>query len=61
MFRLSQEEKSEVVTKCDHLRTLKYSPALPYAFTEHGAIMLASVLNTARAIEVGVYRGADVH
>jgi len=28
---------------------------LPYAFTEHGAIMAASVLNTSRAIEVGVY------
>jgi hypothetical protein len=28
---------------------------LPYAFTEHGAIMAASVLNTPRAIEVSVY------
>ncbi len=27
----------------------------PYAFTEHGAIMAASVLNTRRAIEVSVY------
>ena len=27
----------------------------PYAFTEHGAIMAASVLNTPRAIEVSVY------
>jgi hypothetical protein len=26
----------------------------PYAFTEHGAIMAASVLNTPRAIEVSV-------
>lgn len=29
--------------------------SLPYAFTEHGAIMAASVLNTAKAIEVSVY------
>ena len=28
---------------------------LPYAFTEHGAIMAANVLNTQRAIEVSVY------
>lgn len=28
---------------------------LPYAFTEHGALMAASVLNTSRAIEVSVY------
>jgi len=28
---------------------------LPYAFTEHGAIMVASVLNTKRAIDVSVY------
>ena len=28
---------------------------LPLAFTEHGAIMAASVLNTARAIEMSVY------
>ncbi|MGH9575606.1 MAG: ORF6N domain-containing protein [Candidatus Acidiferrales bacterium] len=27
----------------------------PYAFTEHGAIMAASVLNTPRAVEVSVY------
>ena len=28
---------------------------LPFAFTEHGAIMAASVLNTPRAIEVSVF------
>ena len=28
---------------------------LPYVFTEHGAIMAASVLNTARAIEISVH------
>jgi len=29
--------------------------SLPYAFTEHGAIMLASVLNSERAIEASVF------
>lgn len=43
MFRLSKVEKGELVTNRDHLRGLKYSPALPRAFTEHGAIMVASV------------------
>ena len=27
----------------------------PYAFTEHGALMAASVLNTPRAVEVSVF------
>ena len=54
MFRLSKNEKEEVVTNCDHLHKLKFSPVLPYAFTEHGAIMLANVLNSRRAIEVSV-------
>lgn len=29
--------------------------SLPYAFTEHGAIMAATVLNSARAVEMSVY------
>jgi hypothetical protein len=55
LIRLTREEKQEVVTICDHLRNLKFSPALPNAFTEHGAIMAASVLSTERAVEVSVY------
>ena len=39
MFQLTEAEKAEVVANCDHLRKLKFSPVLPYAFTEHGAIM----------------------
>ncbi len=55
MFRLTSEEKAEVVANCDHLSTLKYSRALPHAFTEHGAIMAATVLNTRRAIEASIF------
>jgi hypothetical protein len=44
MFRLTRTEKAQVITNCDHLQLLKFSPSLPPAFTEHGAIMLASVL-----------------
>jgi len=39
MFQLSKPEKDEVVANCDHLRKLRFSSALPQAFTEHGAIM----------------------
>lgn len=42
MFQLTQEEKDEVITFCDNLKTLKYSPHLPYVFTEHEAVMLAA-------------------
>lgn len=55
MFRLTQREKDEVVANCDHLRHLKFSTMLPRAFTEHGAVMLASVLNSPRAVEVSIY------
>ena len=55
MFTLTAQEKAEVVTNCDHLARLRFSRTLPFAFTEHGAIMAASVLNTPRAIETSVY------
>ena len=48
------KEKQEVVAICDHLEKLKFSPNLPYVFTEHGAVMLASVLNSDRAIIVNI-------
>ncbi len=44
-----------MVANCDHLSKLKYSSSLPYGFTEHGAIMAASVLNSLRAVEVSVF------
>jgi hypothetical protein len=54
MFQLTDEEKEKVVANCDHLKKLKFSPSLPYAFTEHGAVMLASILNSAVAVEVSI-------
>ena len=54
MFQLSIEEKQEVVTNCDHLRKLKYSPVSPYAFTEHGALMSANILNSLGAIQMSI-------
>ena len=55
MFELTAKEKAEVVANCNHLAKLKFSPVAPLAFTEHGALMAASVLNTPRAIEVSVF------
>jgi hypothetical protein len=54
MFRLTAREKTEVVANCNHLAQLRFSSSLPYAFTEHGALMLARVLNSHVAIEASV-------
>ncbi|MBI4971903.1 MAG: ORF6N domain-containing protein [Candidatus Omnitrophica bacterium] len=71
VFRLTEEEKAEVIANCDHL---KYSGEigalrsqfaiskkgrggsryLPYAFTEHGALMAANVLNSPVAVKASV-------
>ena len=66
MFQLTAEEadamRSQTVTANLRSQTATSSSAshggrryLPYAFTEHGAIMAARVLNTPRAIETSVY------
>lgn len=53
-FSSSQEWK-ELITICDMLpEKIKFSPALPFAFTEQGVAMLASVLNSPKAIEVNI-------
>lgn len=36
----------EVVTNCDHLQGIKFSKALPKAFTEKGLYMLATILKS---------------
>lgn len=54
IFQLTKEEKEYVVANCDHLKNLKFSPFLPYVFTEHGTMMLANVLNSDRAIAVSI-------
>ncbi len=61
MFPLTRREKSEVVTNCDHLRKLKYSARLPFAFTEHGAIMIASVLKQLHCRSSKYCRGPRFH
>ncbi len=53
-FQLLEDEKNELVTKCDRYKTLKHSTVLPYVFTEQGVSMLSAVLKSDRAIEVSI-------
>ena len=55
LFQLNQAEKAEVITNCDHLRGLRFAKSLPFAFTEHGALMAANVLNSPEAVKMSVY------
>jgi hypothetical protein len=54
MFQLEDFEKNELVTNCDRFKTLKHSSINPYAFTEQGVYMLATVLKSDVAIEVNI-------
>lgn len=53
-FRLNKQEKIELVTICHRFKTMKHSTSLPYVFTEHGVAMLASVLNSERAVKISI-------
>lgn len=55
MFQLTAEEagfRSQLATSKKPRGGRRYRP---YAFTEHGTLMVASVLNTPRTVEVSVY------
>jgi hypothetical protein len=44
-----------VITNCDRLQKFKFSKALPFAFTEHGAIQAGNALTNAQAVEMGIF------
>ena len=54
LFQLSKNENSELVTNCDRFKTLKHSSVPMTAFTEHGILMLSSVLKSEIAAEVNI-------
>lgn len=54
MFQLNENEKNELVAKCDRLNNIKHSTVNPMVFTEQGIYMLASVLKSKKAIEVNI-------
>lgn len=57
MFQLTQKEWDALRSQFATLKTGRgqHRKYLPYAFTEHGAIMAATVLNSPRAVEVSIY------
>jgi len=54
MFRLTKQEKNELVTNCDRFESLKHSTVNPHVFTEQGVAMLSSVLRSERAVQVNI-------
>ncbi len=65
MFRLTEREQEEVVAICGQLKTLRSQIVtskkgrggrryLPFAFTEHGALMVANILNSPTAVKASI-------
>ena len=50
-IELTKVEKTELVKNFDHLNKLKFSSALPKAFTEKGLYMLATILKSPQATQ----------
>ena len=55
MFQLTKTEWYELITNCDKLpASVKYSPSLPYAFSEQGVAVLSSVLKSKKAVQINI-------
>lgn len=54
MFELTKEEYSEIKSHFGITKRGSHSKYLPFAFTEHGVLMLSTVLNSERAIKVNI-------
>lgn len=57
MFQLTAEESSALRSQFATLKPGRgqHRKYLPFVFTEHGAIMVATILNSPRAVEMSVY------
>jgi hypothetical protein len=58
LFRLTADEARAELNSRSQFATLKQGyniKYLPYAFTEHGAVMAANVLNSPRAVQMSVF------
>ena len=53
-FRLSDQEKDELVTNCYRFNSLKHSSTNPFAFTEQGVAMLSAVLKSDTAVSTSI-------
>lgn len=54
MFRLTKEEWDEIMSSQIVMTSKRPKSALPYAFTEHGVTMLASVLKSPKARKMNI-------
>jgi len=54
-FRLTQDEFSSLRSQIVTLKRGQHRKYLPHAFTEHGAIMAANVLNSKQAVQMSVF------
>ena len=54
MIELTEEENQELKEFTEKKNRGRHSKYPPFAFTEHGVLMLASVLNSERAIKINV-------
>jgi len=55
MFQLTPQEWDSLRSQFATLKRGEHRKYLPYAFTEHGALMLANVLNSERATQTSVH------
>jgi hypothetical protein len=55
MFQVNRREQIALAENDVRLKRIQFSRTLPYAFTEHGAIMAASILNSPRAVEASIF------
>ena len=54
MFELTREEYNSLRSQIGTLKKGEHSKFLPMVFTEHGVLMLSSVLNSPKAIQVNI-------
>lgn len=55
MFELTKNEWNELVANCDQLpKSIKYSSAPPFAFTQEGVAMLSGILRSPIAVKVNI-------
>jgi len=54
MFELTKDENENLRSQNAILKQGAFSKYLPYAFTEHGVLMLSNVLKSGRAIEMSI-------
>ena len=54
MFELTKDEYQALRSQIATLKRGQHSKYAPFAFTEHGVLMLSSVLNSERAVQVNI-------